>query len=409
MRDRLKNNMLTNTHLNKYADVLIWGLKTARAEMGGKYKKGDIIHVSYDLDALRLAEILHKKLLQKGFNAIMKMNGTPKMDFDFFNVADKNQLKFLFPWSKNLYGRLNGSIALSAPASLTHLSSIDPKKLTVPTKARKPLYKIWDKREQSGKFGWTLCLMPTLALAEKAKMPLKKYVEEIAKACYLDKPNPVKIWKDLSKKSKAIKKRLNNLNIDYLHIESKNINLKIKLGEKRRWLGVSGHNIPSFEIFTSPNWRDAEGIYYANMSGYWSGNYVKNIRLVFKNGRVAEMSAEKGEKFVEKQLTIDKGAKQIGELSFTDKRFSPITKFMASGLYDENVGGKYGNCHLALGSSFADAFKGNPKKLTKKLKKKLGFNDSALHWDLINTENKKVTAYLKSGKKIVIYENGMFK
>ena len=211
--------------------------------------------------------------------------------------------------------------------------------------------------------------MPTEALAKQSKMPLKKYAEEIVKACYLDKPNPVKIWKDLSRKSKAIKERLNNLNIDYLHIESKNINLKIKLGEKRRWLGVSGHNIPSFEIFTSPDWRGAEGVYYANMPGYPSGNYVKGVRLVFKNGRVAEISAEKGEKFVKKRLAIDKGAKQIGEISFTDKRFSPITKFMASGLYDENVGGKYGNCHLALGRSFTDAFRGNPKKLTKKLEK----------------------------------------
>lgn len=401
--------MLTTTELNKYADVLIWGLETARAGMGGKYKKGDIIHVSYNLDALKLAEVLHRKLLRKGFNVIMKMNDTPKMDFDFFDIADKNQLKFLSPWSKSLYNHLNGLIALSAPASLTHLSGVDPKKLTIPAKARKPLNKIRDKREQSGKFGWTLCLMPTEALAKQSKMPLKKYAEEIVKACYLDKPNPVKIWKDLSKKSKAIKERLNNLNVDYLHIESKNINLKIKLGEKRRWLGVSGHNIPSFEIFTSPDWRGAEGVYYANMPGYPSGNYVKGVRLVFKNGRVAEISSEKGEKFVKKQLAMDKGAKQIGEISFTDKRFSPITKFMASGLYDENVGGKYGNCHLALGSSFADAFKGNPKKLTKKLGKKLGFNDSTLHWDLINTENKKVTAHLKSGGKIVIYENGMFK
>ncbi|MEK9168502.1 MAG: aminopeptidase [Patescibacteria group bacterium] len=401
--------MLTTTELNKYADVLIWGLETARAGMGGKYKKGDIIHVSYNLDALKLAEVLYRKLLQKGFNVIMRMNDTPKMDFDFFDVADKNQLKFLSPWSKSLYNHLNGLIALSAPASLTHLSGVDPKKLTIPSKARKPLNKIRDKREQSGKFGWTLCLMPTEALAKQSKMPLKKYAEEIVKACYLDKPNPVKIWKDLSRKSKAIKERLNNLNIDYLHIESKNINLKIKLGEKRRWLGVSGHNIPSFEIFTSPDWRGAEGVYYANMPGYPSGNYVKGVRLVFKNGRVAEISAEKGEKFVKKRLAIDKGAKQIGEISFTDKRFSPITKFMASGLYDENVGGKYGNCHLALGRSFTDAFRGNPKKLTKKLEKKLGFNDSTLHWDLINTENKKVTAHLKSGRKIVIYENGMFK
>jgi aminopeptidase len=47
--------------------------------------------------------------------------------------------------------------------------------------------------------------------------------------------------------------------------------------------------------------------------------------------------------------------------------------------------------------------------MTKQLKEKLGFNDSALHWDLVNTERKTVTAHLTSGKKLVIYEDGQFK
>jgi aminopeptidase len=82
---------------------------------------------------------------------------------------------------------------------------------------------------------------------------------------------------------------------------------------------------------------------------------------------------------------------------------------MADTLFDENYGGDYGNCHIALGASYSDTFDGNPAKLTKALKKRLGFNDSALHWDLVNTENKTVTAHLKTGKKMVIYEKGMFK
>jgi aminopeptidase len=43
------------------------------------------------------------------------------------------------------------------------------------------------------------------------------------------------------------------------------------------------------------------------------------------------------------------------------------------------------------------------------MERKLGFNDSSIHWDLINTEDKIVTAKLKNGKTITIYENGMFK
>ena len=97
------------------------------------------------------------------------------------------------------------------------------------------------------------------------------------------------------------------------------------------------------------------------------------------------------------------------EFSLTDRRFSKITKFMADILYDENFGGKYGNCHVAVGASYADTFSGPQDKLDKKLKEKLGFNDSSLHWDLINTEDKTVTATLKDGSKKKIYEKGQFK
>jgi aminopeptidase len=80
---------------------------------------------------------------------------------------------------------------------------------------------------------------------------------------------------------------------------------------------------------------------------------------------------------------------------------------MANTLFDENFGGTYGNCHLALGSSYA-TYTGDPRQLTKAKKENLGFNDSALHWDLVNTEEKSIFARLKSGRKILIYEKGMF-
>jgi aminopeptidase len=81
---------------------------------------------------------------------------------------------------------------------------------------------------------------------------------------------------------------------------------------------------------------------------------------------------------------------------------------MANTLFDENYGGNHGNCHLALGSSYSDTYAGDVSSLTNEKKKKLGFNDSALHWDLVNTEDKRVTAYLAGGGKTVIYEKGMF-
>jgi aminopeptidase len=106
---------------------------------------------------------------------------------------------------------------------------------------------------------------------------------------------------------------------------------------------------------------------------------------------------------------MDRGACRVGEFSLTDRRFSRIDRFMADTLFDENHGGEYGNCHIALGSSYSTTYKGDPATLTKEMKKEMGFNDSALHWDIVNTEDKTVTAHLTSGRKVVIYESGIFK
>lgn len=403
------NEIFTKKYLERYADVLIWGLETARGSVGGKYKKGDTISVSYEWEGVKLAECLYRKLLQRGFHVVMRARSTPEMERAFFQVASDDQLKFLPPWGKKFNENINGAISIIAPSSLTHLSDIDSRKIALSAISSKPLREVIDKREQDGKHGWTLCVMPTEALAKQAKMSVKEYGKEIIRACHLDKDNPVKIWKDLYKESQEIKKRLNSLDVDYFHIKSAETDLKVYLGKNRKWLGVSGHNVPSFEIFTSPDWRGAEGIYYANMPSLKDGNYTEGIRLEFKNGEVVKVSAKKGAEFVKKQVKMDKGSKRIGELSFTDKRFSPISRFMAETLFDENVGGKYGNCHIALGRSYADTYNGNIKKLNKKLKESLGFNDSSLHWDIINTENKVVTAHLKNGEKKVIYSDGMFK
>ena len=199
------------------------------------------------------------------------------------------------------------------------------------------------------------------------------------------------------------------MKIKAYRIESKTIDLTIAHGEQRRWIGISGHNIPSFELFISPDWRGTEGVYYANQPSYRSGNLVKGVRLEFKKGSAVKVDARMNADFVKKQLAMDKGACRVGEFSLTDIRFSKIDRFMADTLYDENYGGAYGNCHIAVGSSYSDTYAGNPAELTPQKKIALGFNDSALHWDLVNTEDKVVTAILANGKKTVIYEKGKFK
>jgi aminopeptidase len=397
--------MFTDRQLDNYAEVLLWGIKTAR---DGQYKKNDIILVRYDLAALKLAEILQNKILEQGMHPLLRLSATSTMELTFYALANPAQLVFQAPGDRELCEHLHGSIYLHAPESLTHLSVIDPRKIGKAAVARKPLRDILTRREEKGLFGWTLCSLPTPAQAQHAGLSLKDYTSQITKACYLHTAHPVREWETILKKAAAIKKWLNSMQVVAYHVESDRIDLMLTPGQQRRWVGVSGHNIPSFELFLSPDWRGTQGVYYANQPSFHNGNYVEGVRLEFKKGAAIKMQARKGANFVKKQLSMDTGANKVGEFSLTDTRFSKIDRFMANTLYDENYGGRYGNCHLAVGSSYTDTYAGNPARLTREIKAQLGFNDSALHWDLINTEQKTVTAHLKSGKKLVIYEKGKF-
>ena len=397
--------MLTQVQIDKYSDVLLWGLKTARKK---GFKRNEVVIVRFNLDALHTAEALQAKLLDMGLHPVLRLGLTSRMEYNFYEKANASQLTFVGPWEKTLSKNLNGSIFLHAPDSLTHLADIDPKKIGKAAVAAKTLRDILRKREESGDFGWTLCTLPTKELAKQAKLTLRKYTNQIIRACYLDKVDPVASWMEIYRNAMGIKKWLNSMPVAFYHVESNNIDLQIKPGEQRKWVGISGHNIPSFELFISPDWRGTQGTYYADQPSFRSGNYVEGVRLLFEKGSAVKVEASKGENFTRKQLKMDGGANKVGEFSLTDKRFSRINRFMANTLYDENYGGRYGNCHLAVGASYTDTYRGDPSKLTKSAKSKLGFNDSALHWDLVNTEKKTVTAHMKNGTKKLIYENGMF-
>jgi aminopeptidase len=397
--------MLTDTQLKRYADVLLWGLTTARSK---PFKKGDVVLVRFNLDAIRLAEILESRILEMGLNPVHRMNPTPRMEKNFFGLANRRQLVFDPPGEAELYRNLNGSIFLHAPASITHLSTIDPKKISRFTLSKKFLRDILEEREQAGLFSWTLCMLPTAELAHHAGLADGDYAKQIVKACFLNRRDPVKQWKTVFKNAAAIKQWMNSMAVKYYHIESARVDLKITPGEQRQWIGISGHNIPSFELFVSPDWRGTSGVYFADQPSYRSGNLVKGVKLTFKKGVAVAALAKSGSDFIQKQLKMDRGASRLGEFSLTDKRFSKINRFMASTLFDENFGGRWGNCHVALGASYADTYSGNVQSLTKEKKARLGFNDSALHWDLVNTEKKRVVAHLADGRRTTIYENGCF-
>ena len=186
------------------------------------------------------------------------------------------------------------------------------------------------------------------------------------------------------------------------------LDLTVKVGDKRKWLGGSGRNIPSYELFISPDCRGTEGYIKFDQPLFMYGNKIKDIELWFEKGKVVRAHASYNKSLLEKMIER-KNADMVGEFSLTDKKFSRIHKFMANTLYDENVGGKYGNMHIALGLAYKESYTGDIKSMKKADWKKYGFNHSPEHKDIINTEKKTVTATLRNGKTKVIYKDGEFR
>ena len=240
--------MFTDRQMDRYADVLLWGLKTART---ARFKKNDIVALRYNLPAMRLAETLYPKLIKLGINPVLRLNPTATMEKDFYSLATNQQLTFTPPGEKELAKKLNGSIFLLAPESLTHLQNIDPRKIGKTLLARKQLKDLLDRREAKGLFSWTLCIYPTMELASRAKLSLEEYTRQVARACFLNHKQPVAEWQRIFKNAQRIKKWLNSMDVKFYRIESAHVDLEVTPGKHRKWIGISGRNIPSFEIFVS--------------------------------------------------------------------------------------------------------------------------------------------------------------
>lgn len=389
--------------LKKYADILI---KFALNSGEGVKPKETVALFVPDVAKPLLVE-LYKSVLESDAYPIVRMIPTG-IDRVGYELSNDDQLKF-FPkkYKKAFVDLIDHQVGILSDPNPSELEGVDPQKIMMSLESRKTMREWLETKEYSGNYTWTLALYPTSAMAKESGITLEEYWDQVIKACYLDKADPIKEWQNIMDEQERIKARLDNMKIDYVHVEAAKIDLKVKIGKKRKWLGGSGRNIPSYEIFTSPDWRGTEGYIYFNQPLYMYGNKIKDVELWFENGKVVKAKASRGEKILQDMIKQE-NADKLGEFSLTDKKASRITKFMANTLFDENMGGRNGNMHLALGLAYKDAYDGDPSKLKKEEWKELGYNQSSEHKDIVTTAKKKVTAYLENGSTKVIYADGEF-
>lgn len=389
--------------LDKYANVLI----NFALNSGEGVKKGEVVQLRVSECAKPLLVSLRRAVLQAGANPIISYM-PDDMAKEYFELASEEQLSF-FPekYLKGAVDEFDHMVAIISETDKHELEGVAPEKIMMRQKSFKPYMQWRDEKEAAGKFTWTLGLYGTQAMADEVKLSLEEYWQQIIDACYLDEEDPVAKWKEITAEIDRVKDKLNELKIDKVRVVAEGTDLVVGLGKDRQWLGGSGRNIPSFEVFISPDWRRVEGHVQFTEPLYAYGQMVTRARLEFKEGLVVSASAEKGEEILKEMLKAE-NANKAGEFSLTDSRLSRITKFMGETLYDENVGGKFGNTHLAVGKAYKDSYPGDQSAVTKEEWEQMGYNESVVHTDIVATTDRTVTATLPDGSELVIYKDGKF-
>jgi len=400
---------LNDDLLKKYAQVMVhYALNN-----GNGINKGDTVYLVAQECAKDLFLAIAKEVYAAGGNLITQylpdnIRQTSLTRFLLQNGTDEQVSFFATPYWKGIVDSADHILFIIAEPDIHVFEGLSSSRISMMNSARAPWFQMREKKEQEAKLSWSLCLYGTQSMADEAGLTLHEYWGQIIEACYLREDDPVAKWKQVQAEIEEIKNKLDALQIEKLHIKGNDIDLEIKIGKHRKWLSGGGKNIPSFEIFTSPDWRGTNGHITFNQPLYYSGKRIAGVHLQFKDGVVVTSSATENEDAL-KEMIAQENADKVGEYSLTDKRHSRITKFMATTLFDENVGGQFGNTHIALGNAYKDTFTGDMSKVSEEQWKDMGYNSCPkVHTDIVSTANRTVTATLADNTEKIIYKDGMF-
>jgi aminopeptidase len=297
---------------------------------------------------------LHRTILEREAWPLLRI-APPALSEQFYARARDIHLDGYAPIEMAELEATDAWLRVDAPANTRALSDVDPARIARVARALAPLQSVRLQRR------WCGTLWPTPALAQQAGMGESEYVRLIRSVLFLDQPDPVAAWRELSARQSILIEQL--AQAEEIRIEADGTDLRLRVAG-RRWINSDGRrNMPSGEVFTGPHEQSAQGTIRFSVPSNHRGVEVQDIELRFIDGQVVSARAARGDDYLQAALATDAGAARLGELGIGTNR--AVDRPTGSTLLDEKMAG---TVHLALGRSYPETG---------------GCNESALHWDLI--------------------------
>jgi aminopeptidase len=280
-------------------------------------------------------------------------------------------------------------------ASISLLGDADPHLLDGADPARAAAFpreeaQAWREMLLGGGLRWTAVGAPNRGWATQVygEPDLDRLWGAVAVAMRLDAADPVAEWQQRAATLAARGAALDALELSEVRYAGEGTDLTVGLIPGCRWTGgglTDAHgidylpNIPTEEVFTSPDRRRADGVLRVTKPVVLAGQLVTGLRVTFAGGRIVDVSAETGVDAVRAQLDTDPGARHLGEVALVDRdsRIAQAGIVFHNTLFDENAG-----CHVAWGQSFPFAVPGG-LAMTAQQRADLGLNASGVHTDVV--------------------------
>jgi aminopeptidase len=380
-------------------------------ELGANVQAGQIVSIGSEPGKEPLARAVAKAAYQRGAKFVDMF--VFDMYFKRARVlhADPDTLNYVPPWLGAQLLALGehraASIALTGPVAPHLVDDLDP---ALVGKDMLPWLKEISEVVEARTVNWTGIPCPTeewAALVHPGVEPreaLARLWREIAHMCRVDEPDAVAAWRSRLDQLVEVAGKLDALALDALRYQGPGTDLTVGLFPSSRWqtvrfstVGGIEHvaNIPTEEVFTTPDPERVNGVVRATKPLFTSGAVISGLEVRFENGHAVAIDAEQGAATLQTLAAHDAGAARLGEVALVDRgsRIGAMDTVFFDTMIDENAAS-----HIALGHGYGNAVDDDDRER---------MNSSGIHIDfMIGSNDLAVTGLTREGGEIPLLRGG---
>ena len=396
-------------------------LANLAVKRGVGLQKGQNLLITAPIESLPLVRKIAEHAYKEGASIVTPLFTDSDITLSRFKYAPDESFDSATDWLFNGMGEAfdnnTARMAIAGDDPML-LSQMDPDKVSRANKAMAKAYKPARERITEFKINWNIVSWPGSAWASRVfpELSLDEAIVKLADAIFdasrASVDDPIQAWDDHNEKLRIKTNWLNEKNFAALQYNGPNTNLRVGLADEHEWMGgaskaqngiICNPNIPSEEVFTTPHAYKVDGTVSSTKPLSYQGTLIDNIKVTFKEGKIIEAHASKGEEVLQKVLKSDEGASRIGEVALVPHS-SPISQsgiIFYNTLFDENAAS-----HIALGQCYSKCFKGD-LDLSKEEITKRGGNSSMIHIDwMIGSDQIDVDGIDQNGDSVPIFRKG---